>query len=304
MSSFFKKFIVIVAVLTAGISLSACGTKSSSTTTSKTKPIHVVASLDFYGEAAQAVLGKHGTITTIIKSSSIDPHDFEPTPKDAAAVSHANVVLANGIGYDAWMQKLVKSNAKKNVQSIRVGEDVMGKKVGDNEHLWYDPQTMSELVTYLAKQFGKQAPKYRQVYQQNAAAYIKKLAPLQQQIKSLKQQSHNQAVDVSEPVFDYALTALGYRRNNTSFEMAVENGTDPSPKAVKNMQADIKHHRIAFFVNNSQASDKTVETMVALAKKHNVPVLNVTETLPKGLTYLTWMQSQYRALAKIQAKQS
>ncbi|KIO94988.1 Zinc ABC transporter, periplasmic-binding protein ZnuA [Levilactobacillus brevis] len=82
--------------------------------------------------------------------------------------------------------------------------------------------------------------------------------------------------------------------------MAVENGTDPSPKSIKAMRQDIINHRIAFFVNNSQASDKTVATMVKLAKQHHVPVLNVTETLPKGKTYLSWMQSQYRQLAKIQ----
>nr|WP_263853878.1 zinc ABC transporter substrate-binding protein [Levilactobacillus cerevisiae] len=186
--------------------------------------------------------------------------------------------------------------------AIRVGEDVMAKQAGDNEHIWYDPETMVRLVTYLATKFGKAAPQYRQSYAKNATAYIRSLAPLQQQIKSLKQNSHNQAVDVSEPVFDYALTALGYKRHNTSFEMAVENGTDPSPKAVKDMQADIKEHKIAFFVNNSQASDKTVKAMVKLAQQQRVPVLNVTETLPAGKTYLTWMQEQYRQLAKIQTK--
>ena len=299
MSSFWKKLSLLIVLFTLGGTLAACSSQKKAAT-SQAKPIHVVASLDFYGEVAQAVLGDHGTVTTIIKSPSIDPHDFDPTPKDAQAVTTANVVLSNGIGYDAWMQKLVKSSGRKGVTNLRVGEDVMKKKVGDNEHLWYDPQTMAALANTLATRFGKQAPKYKQVYQKNAAAYIRHLVPLQQQIKTLKQRSHQQRVDVSEPVFDYALTALGYRRNNSSFEMAVENGTDPSPKSIKAMRQDIINHRIAFFVNNSQASDKTVATMVKLAKQHHVPVLNVTETLPKGKTYLSWMQSQYRHLAKIQ----
>lgn len=299
------KHLILTAILvvTAG-SLAACSATKhqSAPKISAGKPIHVVASLDFYGEVAQAVLGDHGTVTTIIKSASVDPHDFEPTPKDAALVSHANFILANGIGYDAWMQKLVKSNASKQTTSIRVGEDVMGKQAGDNEHIWYDPETMSRVATTLAQKFGQQAPKYKQTYRRNATAYIKSLAPLQNQLKELKQNSNQRAVDVSEPVFDYALTALGYHRNNTSFEMAIENGTDPSPKSITAMQRDIKEHRIAFFVNNSQASSKTVTTMVALAKKHHVPVLNVTETLPAGKNYRTWMTSQYNQLAKIQSK--
>ncbi|WP_143463907.1 metal ABC transporter solute-binding protein [Levilactobacillus enshiensis] len=283
-------------------SLTACTTNREQSTpkTSASKPIRVVASLDFYGEVAKAVLGDHGSVTTVIKSASIDPHDFEPSPKDAAQVAHATVVLANGIGYDAWMQKLLKSNASKTTTSIRVGEDIMGKKVGDNEHIWYAPATMSRVATVLAQKFSQQAPQYKHIYHRNAAAYIKSLAPLQNQLKELKQNRKQRAVDVSEPVFDYALTALGYHRNNTSFEMAVENGTDPSPKAITAMQRDLKERRIAFFVNNRQASSKTVTAMLNLAKRHHVPVLNVTETLPAGKNYRTWMTSQYQQLAKIQ----
>lgn len=299
--SLFKKVILgTISLSIIVLTLTACRQNTASTPISKTKPIHVVASLDFYGEVAQAVLGNHGTVTTIVKSASVDPHDFEPTPKEAATIAQANVVLSNGLGYDHWMQKIVKSS-QNHPQNIRVGEDVMAKKLGDNEHIWYDPETMTRTATYLAQQFGKKAPRYQAAYQRNAAKYIKHLAPLQQQIKTLKQNSHQQRVDVSEPVFDYALTALGYRRNNTSFEVAVENGTDPSPQAIKQMRQDIQHHRIAFLVNNRQASSKIVKHMVQLAKQHNVPVLNVTETLPKGQTYLTWMQAQYRQLAKIQA---
>ncbi|WP_367295320.1 metal ABC transporter solute-binding protein [Levilactobacillus yonginensis] len=299
MSVFLKKFSVIGVLLLALFTLTACRHQSQSTTT-RTKPIHVVASLDFYGEVARAVLGDHGTVTTIIKSASVDPHDFEPTPQDAAAVSHATIALANGLGYDAWMQKLIKSSGNDHLKGIQVGEDVMAKKMGANEHIWYDPETMTRLATYLATQFGKTAPKYRSIYQKNANRYIQQLAPLQRQIKKLKQGSDHRAVDVSEPVFDYALNALGYRRLNQQFEIAVENGTDPTPKTIRNMQNDIKQRKIAFFVNNSQTSDKTVKSLVKLANTHHVPVLNVTETLPQGKTYRSWMTSQYTQLERIQ----
>lgn len=295
------KHFILGALALSGLMLgvTACRQPAPAATTSKTKPIHVVASLDFYGEVARAVLGDHGTVTTIIKSSGIDPHDFEPTPRDATAVTRANVVLGNGLGYDGWLAKLAKSGRHR-PQLIRVGEDVMGKQLGANEHIWYDPETMARTATYLAKQFGKRAPRYRAAYQRNAAAYIRRLAPLQAQVKTLKQNSRQQRVAVSEPVFDYALTALGYRRSNDAFARAIENGTDPAPAAIKRLQADLRQHRIAFLVNNRQASNKTVQAMVRLAKQEHVPVLNVTETLPQGKNYLSWMQGQYRQLAAIQ----
>ncbi|KRN01656.1 ABC-type metal ion transport system, periplasmic component surface adhesin [Levilactobacillus senmaizukei DSM 21775 = NBRC 103853] len=259
----FTKLIGLTLVSLLMLTLTGCSAKQA--TTSPTKPIQFVASVDFYGEVAKAVLGNHGTVTTIINSASVDPHDFEPTPKDAQDVSLANVTLANGIGYDAWMQKLVKSESRPNTTNIRVGEDVMHKHTGDNEHLWYDPETMGRLATHLAQQFGKRAPKYRRIYAKNTETYLKHLEPLQGQVKTLKQSSNHQLVDVSEPVFDYALSALGYRRHNQAFELAVENGTDPSPQVVRMIQTDIRHHLIAFFVNNSQSSDKTVAAMVTLA---------------------------------------
>lgn len=286
----------------AAIVMTACGTKKAGPSTTSSKPIHVAASVDFYGQVAQAVLGDHGTVSSIINSPSVDPHDFEPTTKDGQTVSKANVVLANGIGYDNWMTKLAKSNGNGKQTVVKVGENVLDKHVGDNEHVWYQPATMPKLANYLADKFGKIAPKYKKDYQRNAQRYIKTLQPLQTEIDQLKAKSNGQKVDVSEPVFDYALDALGYQRNNHKFELAVENGTDPSPKEIRSMETDIKQHKIAFFVNNSQASDKTVSAMVALAKKNQVPVLNVTETLPKGKTYEAWMMDQYQALAKIQAQ--
>ncbi len=50
------------------------------------------------------------------------------------------------------------------------------------------------------------------------------------------------------------------------------------------MQHNIKTRKIVFFVNNRQASNKTVKSMVKLVTRHNVPVFNVTETLPRVLT--------------------
>ena len=74
----------------------------------------------------------------------------------------------------------------------------------------------------------------------------------------------------------------------------------PSAKDIHAIETDIKEKTIAFFVNHSQASSKTIDSFIKLAKENKVPVLNVTETLPKGKNYRTWMTDQYRQLEKIQ----
>ena len=258
--------------------------------------LNVVSSLDFYGEAAKAVAGKYGTVTTIINSPSIDPHDYEPTTQDAKKTAQANVVVANGIGYDDWMAKITPSK----VHDINVGK-LMNKHDGDNEHIWYNSQTMRKLTTKLAQTYSQIDPKHRIDYQKNAHQYQQKLTELDTIISQVKAQVKDKRADVSEPVFDYALADLGVKINNRQFENAIEKGVDPTPTSIKAIQTDIKKHRIAFFVDNSQVSNPTVSELVSLAHKNNVPVLKVTETLPKDKTYLDWMMGQYQQLRKITA---
>lgn len=84
----------------------------------------------------------------------------------------------------------------------------------------------------------------------------------------------------------------------------MEDGSDPSPKDIANIRNDITKHRIAFFVVNTQSSDRVIDNLVALAHHYHVPVLKVTESKPNGLTYPEWMLKQYRHLEQIQEGRS
>ncbi|MCC3163938.1 metal ABC transporter solute-binding protein [Lactiplantibacillus pentosus] len=293
-----KRFwVLLVGLVIGGGLLTGCQSKSESTNNSKIK---VVATTNFYGAVAKAVGGKHVQVSSIINKPSVDPHDFEPTPAVAKQVSQADVALANGLGYDGWMNKVVRST--KQAKLIRVGEDVLHRKAGVNEHLWYDAKTMPATATYLAEQFAKQQPQHRAYFKANAKKYIASLKPIQQERQQLQakvKRLSNRQVLVSEPVFDYALTSLGFKVANHDFENAVEKGTDPSPQVIHKMQRGLKNKQVALFVNNQQVSDKIVTNMVTLAKQHQVPVLNVTETMPANLTYQQWMLKQYRQLNQL-----
>ncbi len=65
------------------------------------------------------------------------------------------------------------------------------------------------------------------------------------------------------------------------------------------MNQGIKNKKIAFFVLNTQTDSKIINNFVKKAQANNIPVLKVTETLPKGKTYKQWMLSQYKDLNKI-----
>lgn len=295
-----KRLLAGISVALLAIFAVACGSngaaKQSSSNGSK---IQVVASLDFYGEVAKAVGGNKVSVQSIINNPAVDPHDYEPTTKVGKSVASADLVVASGIGYDGWMDKVVKS-ADKSKNYLRVADDLMNKKEGDNEHIWYDPRTMPKLANTLADKFAKKDPADKATFKANAKKYIASLDDLNTLINKLKSKVNGQLVDVSEPVFGYALDYLGYKVNDDHFSKSTEDGTDYSAKDIHGIETDIKEKKIAFFVNNIQASSKTVNQLVKLAEQNNVPVLKVTETLPKGKNHRTWMTSQYQQLEKIQ----
>lgn len=291
-----KKWLGLSLILVMGLLvLAGCQAKPNGTA----KKINVVSSIDFYGDTAKAVLGKYGSSTSIINDDSADPHDFEPTARDAEIVTEADVVIDNGLGYDSWMSRLsTDSSAKK----IAVAEDIMHKRDGDNEHVWYEPNTMKELAKQLAKTFGEIDKKHAKEYQVNANKYIASFKHLDTTIKKAKQKVNHGKVDVSEPVFDYALKNLGYQVNNRNFENAIDKEVDPTPNDLQSMQNDFKDHRVKMFIYNPQATNKIIDNLLVEAKQNHVPILKVTESMPKGENYLTWMQKQYDELIKIQNK--
>src|SRR5699024_668227 len=95
----------------------------------------------------------------------------------------------------------------------------------------------------------------------------------------------DKAVYVSEHVFDYALERCHLKIGNQAVEEAVEKETEPSEQVIHDMQVKIKDRKIAFFVNNIQASSSTVNCMVKLAEQHNNSILDVMETMPNGISY-------------------
>ena len=288
------KFISIMGLVTL-LSLITVGCSNKQNSTSQSNKISIVTTTNVYSDIAKNIVGKYGTATAIIDKSSVDPHDFDPTTADAKKVAQANIIVANGLGYDSWMNKLAKSVDKK---PVLVGEDLMGLKSGDNPHIWYNLDMPTKYVEYLVKRLSKLDKKHAAYFKENGEKYLAKIDKIKQLAQANK--GDQKPVFVSEPVFDYALQEAGYKIGDKEFEEAIENGTDPSPKTINEMNNSIKQKKIAFFVNNTQASSSTVKSFVKLSKKNNLPVLNVRETIPNNTTYLAWMKENYQKLADIQ----
>src|ERR1700754_2209043 len=72
------------------------------------EPIAVVASTNVYGSIVEAVGGDRVAVTSLIDDPSADPHSYESTPADAAAVARARIMVENGGGYDDFMSRIAQ----------------------------------------------------------------------------------------------------------------------------------------------------------------------------------------------------
>ena len=103
----------VAGVAVAGLTLSACGsTTAAGDGPAPGEPLQVVASTSVWGSVTKAVGGEDVEVNAIIDDPSADPHSYESSPRDAAEVSKADLVVFNGGGYDEFMQQILSSTAQ------------------------------------------------------------------------------------------------------------------------------------------------------------------------------------------------
>jgi zinc/manganese transport system substrate-binding protein len=282
-------FSLIVACLLAGLCQSGLARADTAIT--------VVAAENFYGDIANQIGGPQVKVTSILKNPDEDPHLFEASASVARAISAAEVIVYNGVDYDPWMEKLIA--ASKNAdRKVIVVADLIGKKPGDNPHIWYDLAATKALAKTLADELSAADPLHKADYQARRDAFDHSLEPIEANIKSLRARLTGAPVTATEPVFGYMLDALGMVSRNQKFQLAVMNNTEPSASEVADFERDLKEHRVRLLIYNGQASDPVAERMRKLADESHIPVVGVTETEPAAATYQSWLISELDAVAR------
>ncbi|MGH6968128.1 MAG: metal ABC transporter solute-binding protein, Zn/Mn family [Stellaceae bacterium] len=260
-------------------------------------PVPIVAAENFYGDVARQIGGSDVRVTSVLSNPDADPHLFEAGTSVARAVATAHFVVYNGIDYDPWMSKLLGAT-RGSSRKVVVVATLVGRKTGDNPHIWYDPNTMLALAKTLADDLGAADPDRRAAYQNRLARFRQSLKPVQDKIAMLRERLAGAPVTATEPVFGYMLDALGLKVRNRSFQLAVMNSTEPSASDIAAFEDDLKDHRVKLLIYNRQATDPMAARMAAFAKAAQIPVVGVAETEPPGMTYQQWMTSALDAVAQ------
>lgn len=258
-------------------------------------PIRIVAAENFYGALAGQIGGDAVEVTSILSSPDQDPHLFEASPSTARALAGADIVIYNGAGYDGWIDRLLSASARPDADLI-VAAKLVGATTGDNPHLWYKPKTFPAVAEALADDLSAMAPEHAARFAANLRTFEKSFAAVQDTVQTIRKRYSGTKVTATEPVFNDMAEALGFDIENTAFQLAMMNDTEPGPQTVAAFEKSLGDGSIRLLFYNSQVSDPAAERLVAEARRNGVAVVGVTETMPRGVTIAGWLSNQLEAV--------
>lgn len=317
----------LAALAGLGLLLSACSAEGAPSGASPAAGgINVVASTNVYGDIAKAIGGDKVNVTSIINKTSQDPHSYEATAQDRLAISKAGLVIENGGGYDGFIQTLADdSNIPhgKIVSAVELSgleEEASGSATAEasgpagepghshdhgefNEHVWYSLSAMGKLADALAARLGEVEPGSAAAFRANAATFKSALDGLTGKLAALSADHAGAPVAVTEPVPLYLLEAAGLvNKTPEDYTAAIEEGTDVPPAVLKEATDLAGSKDLSFLAYNLQTEGPQTEALKKAAETAGVPVVDFSETLPEGKTYLQWMTDNVDNISKVLEK--
>ena len=300
-----------------GLLLTACSpTAGSSRGTASDGVIDVVASTSVYGDIVSSIGGDKVRVSSIINRTSQDPHSYEATTQDKLAVSKAELVVENGGGYDAFIDTLAADTGLESGNIINA-VDVSGlatespaaaspdsadhthEHTGLNEHVWYSVPAMSRLADAVADKLGTLEPGSAQTFRTNAVAFKASLGGLETKLAAIKSSAGHAPVAVTEPVPLYLLEDAGLENETPAeYTAAIEEDADVPPAVLKTAVDLVASRGVKLLAYNTQTEGPQTAALKKAAESAGVPVVNFSETLPDGQSYVQWMTANVESIRK------
>jgi len=260
-------------------------------------PIAAIGVENQYANVIAQIGGPYVQVTAIETNPNTDPHSFEVSPRIAAQIAGCALIVENGLGYDAWADKMLAAapNPARKVLSVQALDSLPSST--PNPHLWYDPAAMPAVARAVAAALAALDPAHAGFFRTREAVFNVSMKSWRDDIQSFKVDYPDTPVAVTEPVGDDLLQAIGADiKTPFSLQAAIMNGTDPSPQDITTQNTLLTSQDVKILVYNQQVTDPLTESFLALARAHNIPVVGVYETMPAGYDYQAWMLAEDAAL--------
>jgi len=282
--------------------------------TAPTSSKSVLAAETFLADIAQNVAGSRAKVAALIPTG-VDPHGFEPTPADVAKVAKSDLLIVNGAGFEAFLDKLIKNaggsrsvieaSAGLKGRTAREGEAAEGSDAASvnqesDPHFWLDPNNVIKYVENIRDGMSKADPDGAAAYASNAQAYISQLKELDGWISSQVGQlpAEKRLLVTNHESFGYFADRYGFKIVGTIMPSV---GTDASPSA-QQMARLVDHVRAAGARAIFLETGSNPQLAQQIAKETGVKVVtelfthSTTDAGGTAPTYIDMMKSNVKAI--------
>lgn len=275
--------------------------------------LRVIATTNILGDVVQNVAGEAADVTVLLPPGA-DPHSFEPTPQEVAAVARADLVFANGLGLEIFLERLIQ-NAAEGARMVTVSEGIiplepLAEQVQDEHalpesgdpHVWMDPHNVLVWAENIAAALGERDPANASAYLANAAAYQAALLELDGWIA---RQVESIPPDNRELVTDHLAFTYYARRYGLSEVGAVAPATstlaEPSAQELAALEDAIRSLNVQAIFYSSTVNPTLARRIAADSGVELVQVYTSSLSEPGGPAEDYLMMMRYNTNAIVQA---
>jgi zinc/manganese transport system substrate-binding protein len=268
--------------------------------------LKVVASFSILGDLGRNIGGDRVEVVTLVGPNG-DAHVYAPAPGDAKTIAAARLVVVNGLGYEPWMDRLIRAAGSKAPQ-VQASRTVAPRKMEDEHrpgrqitdpHAWQSVANAKIYAGNIRDGLSHADPAGKSLYETNAAAYLERLDALEQEVKAAigKIPAERRKVITTHDAFGYFAAAYGVEFIAPE---GVSTDTEPSARDVAKIITQIRKQKIpAVFLEN--ITDPRLMQQIARESGAKIGGTLYSDSLsepggPAG-TYIDMMRSNARALS-------
>jgi len=148
------------------------------------RPLRVVASFSILADMLRNVGGDAVDVTALVGPDA-DAHVFEPSPADARRLADADLVVVNGLGFEGWLDRLIRASGYRGPVTI-ASAGIEPRKFGKepDPHAWQDLTHARRYALNLRDALIKASPANTSYFEQRAAQYVAQLAALDHDVRN------------------------------------------------------------------------------------------------------------------------
>ncbi len=259
-------------------------------------PANLTVAATFYPlyEFASRVGGERVIVRSLVPTG-VEPHDFEPTPKEVASLTRTRLIIYNGAGFEPWLEKLLPAVP---ADTVRVNTSAGLPLVGKDPHVWLDPVLAARQVERILEGLNRADPDGRAVYATNGERLRADLDALHRRFAATLANCARRVFITTHAAFGYLARRYGLTQISIS---GLSPEAEPSAARLKTIVQEARRAGVPVIYFETLVSPRVAE-VIAREVGARTAVLNPVEGLTaqeqrQGQNYFTVMDENRRALA-------